>query len=420
MSIIPQTLGIVLAGSVGSRLSPLTQDRAKPAVPFGGQYRIIDFTLSNCLHSGLRQILVLTQYKSQSLHRHLNDAWSMLTPALGEYITAVPPQLRTGDSWYRGTADAIYQNLCMVRSSGTQYVMILSGDHIYRMDYSELLQDHRCSGADVTVACMETDLDQARSFGVVSTDADGRIRRFDEKPARPQPVPGNPRRSLVSMGIYAFSTRALCRELDRDSLDPASSHDFGRDLLPRMVRTHRVHGWRFTSSDRCTALTDYWRDVGTIDAFYEANMDVLRPQPPLDLHSRCWPIHERRPSAPPARVRPDPSGHPGSVSDSLLSCGVMVCGGSVEHSILSPDVRIGSGAVVENSILFDGVQVGEGAQLSGCIVDKDVCIPAGEVIGGQPFRDADRFTVSDDGIVVVPRGYHFTGSGQRPLVREFL
>lgn len=407
MSITSRTLSIVLAGGAGSRLAPLTQDRAKPAVPFGGRYRIIDFALSNCLHSQLRQILVLTQYKSQSLLRHLNEAWSMLNPALGEYITAVPPQLRTGDSWYRGTADAIYQNLCMICGSSAEHVLILSGDHIYRMDYAEMLQEHQSSGADVTIACMETGLDEAQSFGVVGVDAGQRIRCFEEKPRRPRPLPGHTDRALVSMGIYAFSRRALCHELERDSKDRHSSHDFGKDLLPRMIRTHHVQAWRFGQPGRCAAMTDYWRDVGTVDAYYRANMDLLQPTPPLDLNSCCWPIHQHSTAAPPAHIRRDGAGTPGQVSDSLLSCGVVVSGGRVEHSVLSPGVSVGSGAVVQDCILFDGVDVGHGAQLTGCIVDKNVQIPPGETIGAHPFADTDRFTVSENGIVVIPRGYRF-------------
>lgn len=407
MSISSRTLSIVLAGGAGSRLAPLTRDRAKPAVPFGGQYRIIDFTLSSCLHSQLRQILVLTQYKSQSLHRHLDQAWSMLNPAMGEFITAVPPQLRTGESWYQGTADAIFQNLYMISDSSADQVLILSGDHIYRMDYSEMLRQHQRSGADVTVACMGTELSAARAFGVVSTDTEDRIRRFEEKPDHPRPIPGCDDKALVSMGIYVFSRRVLCRELERDSQDPQSSHDFGKDLLPRLIRTHRVHAHRFGCSDSCAAMTDYWRDVGTIDAYYQANMDLLQARPPLDLYSRCWPIYEGSSSAPPARVRRDEQGHPGDVSDSLLSNGVTVSGGRVQRSVLSPGVNVGSRAIVDGCILFDGVQVGDGARLSKCIVDKNVHIPPGTVVGEHPFHDSHRFTLSDSGIVVIPKDYQF-------------
>lgn len=414
MSITSRTLSIVLAGGAGSRLAPLTRDRAKPAVPFGGQYRIIDFTLSSCLHSQLRQILVLTQYKSQSLHHHLVKTWSMLNPALGEYITAVPPQLRTGESWYQGTADAIWQNLYMISDSSSENVLILSGDHIYRMDYSEMLRDHQRSGADVTVACMEADLSAARAFGVVSTDSTDRIRRFDEKPDHPRPIPGRDDKALVSMGIYVFSRRVLCRELERDSQDPQSSHDFGKDLLPRMIHTHRVHAHRFGCSDSCAAITDYWRDVGTLDAYYQANLDLLRPSPPLDLYSPCWPVYEGSSSAAPARVRRDEQGHPGDVSDSLLSGGVTVSGGRVQRSVLSPHVTVGSRANVDGCILFDGVQVGEGARLTNCIVDKHVHIPPGTVIGEHPFHDSHRFTLSDGGIVVIPRGYRFTEPSALP------
>jgi glucose-1-phosphate adenylyltransferase len=283
-TIAADTICIVLAGGVGSRLDPLTQERTKPAVPICGQYRIIDFTLSNCLHSGLRRILVLTQYKSLSLQKHLRDAWGIFCPELDEYVLAIPPQFRTGESWYTGTAGAIYQNLFELRKSQAKYVMILSGDHIYRMDYAAMLQRHRQTEADVSVACMEVSLEDARSFGVLAVDSENRIQRFEEKPQYPEPSPNNSALALASMGIYVFSKDVLCKELERDSQDASSSHDFGKDVLPRMIHTHRVFGYRYTDSKIGDSMEGYWRDVGCIDAYYQANMDFIWHQPPMDLY----------------------------------------------------------------------------------------------------------------------------------------
>jgi glucose-1-phosphate adenylyltransferase len=418
MPFASDTVAVVLAGGVGSRLAPLTQDRTKPAVPFGGQYRIIDFTLSNCLHSGLRRILLLTQYKSHSLQKHLRDAWSIFNPQLGEYITAVPPQLRTGESWYQGTADAIYQNLFMLKRSGAKFVVVLSGDHIYRMNYEEMLTAHRESGVDVTVGCMEVALKEAQSFGVMSTDINRRIVSFQEKPQCPTPTPHNPDRALASMGIYVFSIDVLCRELESDAANSRSSHDFGKDLLPRMIHTHKVFGHRFGEEEQCTSQSSYWRDVGTIDAYYQANMDLLKDRPPLDFYSECWPIRKHERPAPPARIDRDSFGTPGIVADSLISNGVIVSGGTVNRSILSTNVRVGSRATVDDSILFDDVVVGEGVQLKNCIVDKGVRIPAGESVGITPSIDAQRFTISDNGVVVIPKGYEFVPLPTRATSRR--
>lgn len=405
---VSDTVSIVLAGGVGSRLAPLTQDRAKPAVPFAGQYRIIDFTLSNCLHSGLRQVLVLTQYKSHSLQAHLRDAWSIFNPELGEYITNVPPQQQTGESWYQGTADAIYQNLFLLRRSGAKFVLVLPGDHIYQMNYKELLAAHRLSEADVTVGCMNVGLQEAHSFGVVSTDINRRIVSFEEKPERPAPLPQDSGRALVSMGIYVFSIDVLIRELERDAANSRSTHDFGSDLLPRMIHTYRVFGYRHGEHQQCSTVAGYWRDVGSIDSYYQANMDLLKDRPPLDLYSVCWPTRKHERAAPPARIDRDGFGTPGVVADSLISNGVIVSGGTVNRSVLSTGVRVASKASVEDCILFDDVVVGEGVQLKNCIVDKGVRIPTGESAGLNHSIDAQRFTISNNGVVVIPRGYEFT------------
>lgn len=400
------TIAIILAGGAGSRLHPLTADRAKPAVPFGGRYRIIDFTLSNCLHSGLRRILVLTQYKSQSLTKHLRDGWSVYNAELGDYITSVPPQMRTGSSWYTGTADAIYQNLYLLERSGAEYAVILSGDHVYRMDYAAMLQHHRSSNADVTVACLTVDLQQARSFGVMLVDGEDRITAFHEKPRTPPPIPGDPDHALASMGVYVFSMDRLIQLLEEDHRRE-STHDFGKDILPEIVGTHRVVAYRFGGTQGRVTADRYWRDVGTIDAYYEANMDLLQPLPLMDLYQRDWSIRTYEGQHPPARSVPGRSHREAEIVNCMLASGTVIIGGTVRHTILFPKVRVEEGAVVDNSLLFEGVTVGERAQLQRCIVDKHVTIPEGERIGFDPVHDADRFTVSDAGIVVVPKGYRF-------------
>jgi glucose-1-phosphate adenylyltransferase len=406
-----KTISIILAGGIGSRLNPLTADRAKPAVPFGGRYRIIDFTLSNCLHSGLRRILVLTQYKSQSLQKHLRDGWSIYNAELGDYITPVPPQMRTGDSWYRGTADAIYQNLYLLERSNAEYVLILSGDHIYRMDYAAMLQHHHDSGAELTVACLTVGLEQARAFGVMTVDANDRIVSFEEKPEQPKGMPGDPGHALASMGVYVFSKTLLAELLHEDHAGDTTTHDFGADILPAMVGRHRVVAYRFGGSSGRVTADHYWRDVGTIDAFYEANMDLLQPVPAMDLYQGDWPIRTYEGQHPPARSVPGRSGREAEIGNCMLASGTLVIGADVRHSILFPNVRLEQGAVVENSLLFQGVTVGEGAALQRCIVDKHVSIPAGERIGFDSVRDAERFIVSDRGIVVIGKGYRFSGSG---------
>jgi len=406
--VLENTISIILAGGMGSRLHPLTAERAKPAVPFGGRYRIIDFTLSNCLHSGLRRILVLTQYKSHSLQKHLRDGWSIYNSELGEYITPVPPQMRTGESWYSGTADAIYQNLYLLERSGAGYALILSGDHIYRMDYAAMLQYHYDSGAELTVACLTVDLEQARSFGVVTVDKADRIVSFHEKPENPQSIPGDSQHALASMGVYVFSMGFLAKLLHQDH-NSDSSHDFGKDILPSIVSTHRVIAYRFGGSSGRVTADRYWRDVGEVDSYYEANMDLLHPMPPIDLYQGDWPIRTYEGQHPPARSVPGRSGREAEIVNCMLASGTLIIGGTLRHVILFPKVRVEEGAVVENSLLFEGVTVGEGAQLRRCIIDKHVVIPAGERIGFDRVRDAERFTVSDRGIVVIAKGYRFGG-----------
>lgn len=413
---LDRTLTFVLAGGVGSRLHPLTADRAKPAVPFGGQYRIIDFALTNCLHSGLRRVLVLPQYKSHSLMKHLRDGWSIFNPSLGEYVTPVPPQMRTDESWYSGTANAIYQNLYLLERSGADNVVILSGDHIYRMDYAAMLRFHAEALAAVTVACMEVPVEEASSFGVMGVDGEGRVTTFDEKPEVPKPLPEKPDRALVSMGIYVFSRELLVRALREDHINPTSSHDFGKDILPKLIRSEPVYAYPFGGASGRVSVDRYWRDVGTIDSYYQANMDLLEPVPPIDLYQASWQIRSAHSQSPPARTVRGRFGNEPELINSLISAGSIISGGSVWNSILSRDVRVDDDAVVEDSILFDGVSVGHGTCLRRCIVDKGVQIPAGERIGFDPTSDAERFTVSENGVVIIPKGVVFSGKASRPTI----
>jgi len=401
------TLTILLAGGSGSRLQPLTADRAKPAVPFGGKYRVVDFTLSNCLHSGLRRVLVLTQYKSHSLQKHLRDGWSIFNAECGEYITIVPPQMRGGASWYAGTADALYQNLFLLERSDADKAVILAADHIYRMDYAALIKAHDEKEADLTVACMRVPVEEAGAFGVMAIAEDKRVIDFQEKPASPRPIPGEPDTALASMGIYVFSMRRLMEELRADHALEGSSHDFGKDLIPRLIHTHRVYAYRFGGTRGRVEPDRYWRDVGTLDAYYEANMDLLQPVPPLNLYQADWAIRTYQGQNPPARIVPGGNGQDGLLANSILCGGTVIIGGVVRHSILSSRVCVHEDAVVEDSILFEGVTVGRGARLRRCIVDKDVAIPPGETVGLDPGRDARRFTLSEKGVAVVPKEYRF-------------
>ncbi len=408
------TITVVLAGGVGTRLHPLTAERAKPAVPFGGKYRIIDFTLSNCLHSGMRRVLVLTQYKSHSLQKHLRDAWSVFNPRIGEYITIVPPQMRTGESWYAGTADAVYQNLYLLRRSAAERVLILSGDHIYRMDYAAMLQFHSDNNADATVACMKVPLNEASAFGVMSVDHDGRITSFQEKPTQIRHMPGDADHALASMGIYVFSCQVLCDILDDDAGKTDSTHDFGKDILPRLIHSNSVYGYQFGGERGRVRADGYWRDVGTIDAYYAANMDLLQAEPPINLYQPDWRICGVEGQSPPARAVPGKSGDRATIDNAILGAGTVVAGGAVQNSILFQNVRVDQRAVVSDSILFDDVEVGPSAHLERCIVDKHVKIPPGTRIGVDGYRDSQRFIVSDGGIVVVPRDYRFNSLARPP------
>lgn len=411
-----QVLSIILAGGKGDRLSPLTRDRAKPAVPFAGIYRIIDFALSNCVNSGLRQMFVLTQYKSMSLDRHLRQAWNSFPREWGEFIDVLPPQQRIGEHWYRGTADAVFQNLEAIRRTNADHVLILCGDHVYQMDYRELLNQHEASGADVTVACIPVPLDDASNFGIMQVGQDWRITDFHEKPAHPKPMPDASDYCLASMGIYVFDTAFLLERLRRDAEDSRSAHDFGKSIIPSLIRSHDVRAFPFHDS---TGNSAYWRDVGTLDAYYQANMDLLEEQPRLDLYDPQWRFHTYLPPWPPPRVGVHTNGHDGSnghsIRNALIAPGAMLSDADVENSVLSPNVRLGSGTMVWDSILMDGVTVGRNARIRRAIIDKDVFVPDEAMIGFDQQLDRARgFTITESGVVVIPKG---TNVGRMPRPR---
>ncbi len=398
-------LTLILAGGKGTRLEPLTRDRAKPAVPFGGLYRIIDFTLSNCLNSGLRKMLVLTQYKARSLDRHIAAGWGFLSRELGEYIEVLPPQQRIDENWYKGTADAIYQNIYTIEKAEPRYVVILAGDHIYKMDYGDMIRFHLDNKADLTVGCLPVPREEATSFGVMQVDEQNNIIGFQEKPKDPRPMPGDPNVALASMGIYVFTARNMYELLCQDATRPESDHDFGKNIIPMMVGQFRVMGYSFRDKNR--KATAYWRDVGTLDAYYQANMDLIEVDPVLNLYDRDWPIRTFHPQLPPPKFvfsEQGPGARRGEAHDSVVSQGCIVSGGHVRRSILSPNVRVNSFAHVEDSILFSGVDVGRHCRIRRAIIDKDTKLPAGTTIGYDLEWDRQRgFTVTDQGIVVIAK-----------------
>jgi len=396
-------LAVVLAGGKGSRLEPLTRDRAKPAVPFGGIYRIIDFTLSNCLNSGIRKILVLTQYKAMSLGRHISNGWRhLLCRELGEFIDIVPPQQRIDEHWYQGTADAVYQNIYTLEQERPRYVVILAGDHIYKMDYSKMVAFHKENQADLTIAALRVGVDEAQSFGVMQTNADGRVVGFEEKPAQPQAIPGDEDHALASMGVYVFNAHFLFDQLCEDATLPGSAHDFGRNIIPSIIRSHRLMAFPF--QDENSKDDAYWRDVGTLDAYYQANIELTSVEPLLNLYDYRWPVRTDQPNLPPPKfVFDDDTGRRGQAHDSIVAAGTIISGGTVTGSVIGPKVRIEELAQVSDSILFRGVQVGKGAVIRRAIIDKNVSIPEGAEIGVDLDRDRQRgFDVTEGGVVVVP------------------
>ncbi len=400
---VHDTLVCLLAGGSGERLYPLTRDRAKPAVPFGGIYRIIDLTLSNCVNSDLRRIFVLTQYKSLSLNRHLRDGWNIFPVELGEFIYILPPMMRTGEHWYRGTADAIYQNLYSVGSEPHKYVLVLAADHVYKMNYRLMLKQHADSGADLTIGVIEFDRSEAVRFGVCELDRDNRIVGWEEKPAEPKPFPNNPNRCLISMGIYCFNREFLIRILKEDADDPDSTHDFGRDLVPKLIDRNRVFAYNFVDENRKELL--YWRDIGTIEAYYEANMDLVSVSPIFNLYDEHWPIRTYQRQHPPAKFVFAEERRRGIALDSIVSMGSVISGGRVQNSILSQCVRVESCAMVENSILFAHSTIGSDSHIRRTIIERNVYIPEGSRIGFDLEEDRQKYHVTDSGIVVVTPEY---------------
>jgi glucose-1-phosphate adenylyltransferase len=399
-------LAVVLAGGKGSRLEPLTRDRAKPAVPFGGAYRIIDFALSNCLNSRLRKILILTQYKAASLDRHINLGWrDLFCRELGEFVDVVPPQQRIDENWYMGTADAVYQNIYTIEKERPDYVVILAGDHIYKMDYQKLVAAHIAKGADLTVGALRVSPAEAVAFGVMEVDKDNRVVGFIEKSPTPKTIPGDPEHCLASMGIYVFSARLMFDELCRDATVAESQHDFGKNIIPSIINERKVFAYPFLDENQKSDA--YWRDVGTLDAYFEANMDLVAVDPQLNLYDEHWPLRTYLPSYPPPKfvfAGEGPDARRGQALDSVVCLGTIVSGGTVHGSIVGPNVRINSYANVQDSILFEGVHIGRHAKIRRAIIDKGVHIPQGIQIGYDLDQDRARgFTVSEGGIVVIAK-----------------
>ena len=399
------TLGVLLAGGAGERLFPLTRDRAKPAVTFGGNYRIIDITLSNCINSDLRKVYILTQYKALSLNRHIREGWGTIVASeLGEFIEILPPMKRVSENWYMGTADAVYQNIYSIGSEQPKYVLILSGDHIYKMNYDLMMRQHLDANADVTLATILVDPSESSRFGVVDVDRDARVVGFEEKPRSTQlRSPFNPSMCSGSMGVYLFNTDVLLPALLKDAEDPESSHDFGHDILPKLLAEYRVFAFNFIDENKKEAL--YWRDVGTLDAYYDANMDCVAVSPVFNLYDKAWPIRTHQRQYPPAKFVFSEPGRTGMAVDSVVSSGCIVSGATVRRSVISPDVRVNSYAEVESCIIFSHVNIGRHCRIRRAIVDRDVHIPEGSVIGYDPEEDKRNYFVTETGITVVTRDY---------------
>lgn len=404
-----EVLAIVLAGGQGERLHPLTKDRAKPAVQFGGQYRLIDFTLSNCLNSQCRRVLVLVQYKSLSLVRHIREGWGMLSRDLDEYIEPVPAQKRVGEDWYLGTADAIFQNMYSIEPAEPTEVLILSGDHIYKMNYGEMITFHRRNKSDMTIATLQMPIEQANRFGVLEVDYTAQVIGFQEKPVNPAPVPDSPDTALASMGVYVFNANTLKEAVTADANNKQSSHDFGKDIIPELIKTHNVFAYMFRDENK--KAMPYWRDVGTLDSYWEANMDLVSIDPIFNLYDQDWPIRTHLHNLPPAKFVFGAEGvRFGAAVDSIVSAGCIVSGGLVKRSVLSPNVRVNSYSHIEESILLPGCNVGRNCRIRRAIIERNVSIPENTVIGYDAHEDAKRFTVSAGGVVVV------AGSEHTPLV----
>ncbi len=393
------TLALVLAGGRGSRLKQLTMWRAKPAVPFGGKFRIIDFPLSNCVNSGIRKVGILTQYKAHSLIQHVQRGWGFMRGELGEFVELLPAQQRLETSWYMGTADAIYQNIDIIRTHNPEFVLILAGDHVYKMDYGTMLAALVEDGADITVGCMEVPLAQAQSFGVMAVDEHNNIIEFAEKPDNPTPMPGSDSVALASMGIYIFRTEVLIEELLRDADTPGSSRDFGGDIIPDAIKRRRVTAFPFREDP--SGRPAYWRDVGTVDAFWEANLELIGISPELNLYDRHWPIWTYQDQVPPAKFVFDDDGRRGMAVDSMVAGGCIVSGSQVHHSLLYCNVGVHSYSTIEDAVIFPDVEVGRHCVIKKAVIDKGCIIPPGTSIGVDPVEDAQRFHVSEGGVTLV-------------------
>jgi glucose-1-phosphate adenylyltransferase len=396
------TVAMILAGGRGSRLKSLTDWRAKPAVQFGGKFRIIDFPLSNCVNSGIRRINVATQYKAQSLIQHIQRGWGFLRGEFNEYVNIIPAQQRISEEWYKGTADAVYQNIDILREGGAEYVLILAGDHIYKMDYGKMLATHVRNNADMTVACINVPLEDAKGFGVLAVDDTDRVVEFAEKPANPKHMPGDPTKAFASMGIYVFNAKFLYEQLIRDAGDSKSSHDFGGDIIPYIIKKYKIQAHRFT--DSCVGAQNgnyYWRDVGTIDAYWEANMELTKVIPELNLYDREWPIWTYQEQLPPAKFVFRDEGRTGKATDSLVSGGCLISGSCISNTVLFSDVRVHSYATIEGSVILPKAIINRHVVLNNVVVDRGCVIPEGMQIGVDLALDAKRFYVSEKGVVLV-------------------
>ncbi|HMK87029.1 MAG TPA: glucose-1-phosphate adenylyltransferase [Steroidobacteraceae bacterium] len=393
------TLAVVMAGGRGERLRSLTLHRCKPATPFGGKFRIIDFVLSNCVNSGIRQIAVLTQYKAQPLIQHIQRGWSYLRGEMGEFVELIPAQQQMGEHWYRGTADSVYQNLEFIRSHHPTHVLILAGDHIYKMDYGPMIAYHEISEADITVGVVDVPLDRAHEFGIMTTDDANRVVKFAEKPARPQPIKGHPDLARASMGIYVITLERLEQLLNDDAADEKSSHDFGRNIIPPVIDRLRVFAYPFHDVE--TQAQNYWRDVGSVDAYYEANMELVALNPELNIYDVQWPIWTYQAQLPPAKFVLDEEGRRGIAINSMVAGGCIISGATVRQSLLSMEVRVEDHSIVESSVLLPGVTVGRNCRIRHAILDEQCIVPDGLTIGHDAERDGERFDVTKGGVVLV-------------------
>jgi glucose-1-phosphate adenylyltransferase len=393
------TMAMIMAGGRGSRLEDLTAVRAKPATPFGGKFRIIDFPLSNCVNSGIRQVFILTQYKAHSLIQHVQRGWGYLRGEFGEFIQTVPAQQQVDESWYKGTADSIFQNLDLIREHSPDQVLILAGDHIYKMDYGPMIAAHNENKADITVGVIQVPLHEATGFGVMTIDGDNRVKQFNEKPVNPQPVPGNPEAAMASMGIYVFSREFLLKTLEADAIDPDSEHDFGKNVIPACIENSEVFAYPF--HDVKTKAQSYWRDVGTLDAYFRANLELIYIHPELNLYDEDWPIWTYQEQLPPAKFVLDDSGRVGMATNSMVSGGCIVSGAYVRQSLLFSSVKVDEGSEVIQAVVLPQAHIGKDCRITRAIIDKRCIIPDGTVIGEDHAEDAKRFRVTAEGVVLV-------------------